>query len=107
MTARHLGHEVGGCGRNHDEIGLAGKADVADLAFLVEVEQIDEHAVAGECADRQWRHELGRSLGHDGANGVSALARPTDQVQAFVSGDAAADDQQNAFGGHGVGFRAA
>ena len=45
----------------------------------------------------------GRRAGHHAAHRVAALAQAADQVEALVGGDAAADDQQDAFravGGH-------
>ena len=43
MAARHLGHEVRGRGRDHDEIGLAREPDVADIELACRIEQIREH----------------------------------------------------------------
>ena len=79
-------------------VGLARQADVADLALVVEIEQLGEHAVAGERADRQRRDELLRRPGHDRAHGDPALAQAADQLQALVGGDAAADDEHDALG---------
>ena len=62
MAAGHLGQQVGGGRRDHDQIGLARQADVADLALVVEIEQLGEDAVVGERADRQRRDELLRRL---------------------------------------------
>ena len=98
MTAGHLGEQVGGGRRDHDQVGFARQADVADLALVVEVEQLGEHALVAERADRQRRDELLRRPGHDRAHGNAALAQPADQVEALVGGDAAADDQQCARG---------
>ena len=33
VAVRHLGHQVGGRGRDHDEIGVARQPDVADVEF--------------------------------------------------------------------------
>ena len=93
VTAGHARHEIGGGGRDDQQIGLARKADVADLAFAVEVEQVGQHEIVRQRADRQRRHELLRRLGHDGAHAEPALAQAADQIQAFVGGDAAADDE--------------
>ena len=38
MPPRQLGHEVGGCRRDHDEIGLTGEPDVADVELAVRIE---------------------------------------------------------------------
>ena len=58
MPAGHLGHEVGGGRGDDDQIGIAGQADVADLALVVEAEEVGEHPLVGQRADRQRRHEL-------------------------------------------------
>ena len=96
MAAGHLGEQVGGGRRHHDQIGLARQADVADLALVVEVEQVGEHALVAERADRQRRDELLRRPGHHRAHGDAALAQAADQLEALVGGDAAADDQHDA-----------
>ena len=96
MAAGHLGQEVGGRRRNNQHIGLARQADVADLALVVEVEQVNEHALIGQRADGERRHEAGCSRGHDHADMVAALAQAADEVEALVGGDAAADNQEDA-----------
>ena len=96
MAARHLRHQVGGGRRDHDQVGLARQPDVADLALVVEIEQVDEDAIAGQRRDRQRRHELRRRPGHHAPHLVAALAQAADQIEALVGGDATADDQQDA-----------
>ena len=100
-TVGELGHQVGGSGRDDDEVGLAGKPDMADILLVLAVEQLGEDVVGGQRADRQRRDEMLRSVGHDGAHRGAALAQPADQVERLVGGDAAADDQQNALAGEG------
>ena len=52
-AAGHLADDVGG-GRGHDEeIGPVGQGDVADLALLVEVEELGVHRVPGEGLEGQ------------------------------------------------------
>jgi hypothetical protein len=48
----HSRHEIGGGWRDHDESGVARQPDVADLSFIVEVEQRGEDALARYRADR-------------------------------------------------------
>ncbi len=96
VAARHLGQQVGGGRRHHDQVGLAREADVADLALVVEVEQLGEDALVGQRAHRQRRDELLRRPGHDRAHADARLAQAADQLQALVGGDAAADDQHDA-----------
>ncbi len=95
MSARHLGEQVGRCRRHDQEIGVARQADVSDLLLVIEIEQIREHALRRQGADRKRRHELGRGTRHHGAYGGAALAQPADEVEALVGGDAAADEEQN------------
>ena len=58
MAAGHLGQQIGRGRRDDDQVGLARQPDVADLALVVEIEQVGEDAVAGQRADRQRRDEL-------------------------------------------------
>ena len=95
MAAGHLGQQVGRRGRHHDQVGLARQADVADLALVVEVEQFGEHALVGQRADRERRHELLGGPGHHGAHGDAALAQAADQVEALVGRNPAADDEND------------
>ena len=99
MTAGHLGQQVGSGRRHHDQVGLARQANVADLALVVEVEQLGEHALVAERTDRQRRDELLRRLGHHRAHADPGLAQAADQLQALVGGNAATDDQHDALGG--------
>jgi hypothetical protein len=65
-------------------------------------------------ADRKRRDEFPRGRCHDAANRSAAFAQAADQVERLVSGDAAADDEQDALAGEGhlanrrahTGFRA-
>ena len=72
---------------------------MADIMLVLPVEQVGEDVIRRQCADGKRRHELLRSLRHDTAHRRTALAQPPDQVERFVGGDAAADDQQDAFAG--------
>ena len=38
VAARQFGHEVGGCGRQHDEIGLAREPNMADVELGLRIE---------------------------------------------------------------------
>ena len=58
VAVRHLGHQVGGRGRDDDEIGVAREADMADVELGCRIEQVGEGALARERADRQRRDEL-------------------------------------------------
>ena len=95
MSARHAREEIGRRRCDNDQVRFPRKADVADLALVVEVEEVGEHAIVGQRADRKRRHEiLGRSRQH-GAHRDIALAEPPDEVEALVGGNAAADNEKN------------
>ena len=98
VTARHLGHQVGGGRRHHDQIGFAREPDMADVEFAAGIEQVGEHALADDGAGRQRRDEMLGRLGEDAAHGQAALLQPADEIERLVGGDAAADDQQHALG---------
>ena len=95
MPARHLREQIGRRRRHDDEVGVARQPDVADLALVVEVEQVGEHALVGERADRERRHEFLRRLREHGAHAHIPLAQAPDEVETFIGGDAAADDEEN------------
>ena len=96
-AVRHARQQIGGRGRDDDEIGRARQFDVAHLRFVGQAEQILAHRLRRSArpptAARRiaWRRAVitTRTL-------RAALAQPPDQFQRLVSGDAAADDQQNA-----------
>ncbi len=98
MAAGHLGHQIGGGGRDHDEIGLACQPDVPDIEFMRGVEQIGEDVASGERAGGKRCDELLRRFGENAAHGKPALLQPADEIERLVGSDAAADDQQHAFG---------
>ncbi len=97
VSAGHARHQVGGRRCNDDQIGIAGEPDVADFAFVIEIEEFGEDAFVGQRRDRERRDELVRGFRHNDADVMAALSQTPDQVQAFVGRDAAADDQKNAF----------
>ena len=96
MAARHLGHEVGGRGRDHDQIGLARQPDMADVELGRGVEQIGEDPFTRKRAGRERGDELLRGGGEDAAHGRAAFLQPADEIERLIGRDAAADDQQDA-----------
>ena len=50
--------QVGGRRRDHDEIGVARQADMADVELALRIEQIGIGALAGERAGRKRRDEM-------------------------------------------------
>ena len=88
-------HQVGGRGRDDDEIAVACEADMADVELGCRIEQIGVGAFARERADRHGRDELLCGAGHHDAHRKAALAQPADQVERLVGGDAARDDEKD------------
>ena len=96
MAVRHLGHDVGGRGRDDDQIIVARETDVPDVEFAVLVEQLDERLFPRDRADRHRRDEFLRGARHHHAHRDAALAQAADQVERLVGRDAARDDEQHA-----------
>jgi hypothetical protein len=102
VAARHPGRQVGGRRRHHDQIGVARQPNVADVELARRIEQLGKRALAGQCAGRQWCDEFLRRLGENAAHDKPALLQPANEVERFVGGNAAADDQQHAPRGAGM-----
>ncbi len=96
MAAGHLRHQIGGGRRYDDEVGVAGKPDVADVKLAALVEQLDINVPARQRAGRQRRDELVGGVGHHHAHVGTALTQPADQVERLVCRDPAADDEEGA-----------
>ena len=95
VPAGHAGQRVGGGGRHHHRVGVAGELDVADIGLVGPVEQVGMGALAGERRRGERGHEFLRALGEDAAHRGAALAQSPDQVQRLVGRDAAADDEED------------
>ena len=102
MAAGHLRDQIGGGRRNDHQIGVAREPDVADVELALRIEQIGKGPLARERADRQRCNEFMRGLRQNAAHAGTALAKPPDQVERFVGGDAAPDHEENTFAGHDV-----
>lgn len=96
LTGGELGHQVGGRGCDDKKVGLARKTDMADIVFVLTVEQIGEDMVRRECAHGKRRDELLCGPCHHTAHACPALAQAADQVEAFIGCDAPADQKQDA-----------
>ena len=96
MSAGHLRHQVGGRRRHHDEIGVAGEPDVADVELGPRVEEVGIDVLARDGTGGQRRDEgLGRR-GHHHPHRAAALAQAADEVERFIGGDASPDDEEDA-----------
>jgi len=101
---RHLRHQIGrGRGDQH-QIAVARQPDMADILFVLPRKQIEEHMVRRQRTDGQRRDEFLRPAGHHRAHAGAALAQPADQIQALIGGDAARDDEEDAFSAESHGF---
>ena len=89
----HLGHQVGGGGRHHQQIVFLRHADVFDGAF--DGEQVGQHLAAGERGEGQRPDELLRGRGHDRLHLVALLHQQARQFGGLISRDAAADAQDD------------
>jgi hypothetical protein len=67
-SVRHLRHEIGGGGRDDDEIGVAREADVTHIELARGIEQVGEGALARDGADRERRDEFLRRARHHRAH---------------------------------------
>jgi hypothetical protein len=94
-AGRHLGQEVGGRRGDDHEVGLAGQTQMPHLALLGQREKVGVNALGAERGGGERRHEMSRALRHDDAHHCATLAQAADQIEAFIGGDAARDDQQN------------
>ena len=96
MAARHLRQQIGRRRRNDDEIGVAGETNMADVELAVRIEQIGENALAAQRGGGKRRDEMLRGGGEDAAHLHAAVLQAADQIERFIGGDAAADDEQDA-----------
>ena len=69
---------------------------MADVELAMRIEQIGENALAAQCPGGERRDEMLRGGGQDAAHLGAAILQAPDQIQRFIGGDAAADDEQDA-----------
>ncbi len=100
VPRRHLGDEVGGGGRNDDQVGLARQLDMSHLDLILEVPERGEDLVFGQGGERHRRDEMRSALGQDAAHAHPRLADQPDELARLVSGNPAADDQEDVSIGH-------
>jgi hypothetical protein len=81
VAAGHLGDQVGRGRSDDQQVCIARQADMADLVLVVEVEQVCEHALAGQRADGKGRHELACGPRHHHTHGGAGFAQAADQVE--------------------------
>ena len=96
MATRHFRHQVGGRRRDDDEVGIAREPNMADVEFALRIEQVGIGAFAGQRAGGKRRDEVLRGGGEDATHLRAAILQAADQIERFIGGDAAADDEQDA-----------
>ena len=96
MAAGHFRDQIRGRRRDDDQIGVARQADMADIEFALRIEQVGVGAFTGERASRKRRNEMLRGGGENAAHANAAILQAADQIERFVGGNAATDDEQDA-----------
>ena len=96
MATRHFRNQVGGRRRDHDDIGVARQPDMADVKFTLRIKQIGMGALAGKRASRKRRHKMLRGGGENAAHARAAIPQAANEIERFVGGNAATDDEKNA-----------
>ena len=104
MAARHFRDQIGGRRRHDNKVGIAGEPNVADIEFALWIEQIGIGAFAGQCADGQWRNEMLCGSGQNATDVRAAVLQTADQIERFIGGNAATDNEQDALAA-GLGSR--
>ena len=98
VAVRHLRHQVGGRGRDDDQVAIARKADVPGVELALRIEQVGVAALVGQRAGGERRDELLRGARQHAAHMHVPVLQSADQIERLVGGDAAADDQRHAVG---------
>ena len=92
----HAGEDIGGRRRDHDQVGLARKADVPDVVLVLPVEESVNTLLPVIAPTASGVTNCFRRRGQDRVHIGAALAQPPDQVERFVEGDPAGDDEEDA-----------
>ena len=98
MPPRHLRHQVCGGRGDDNQVGAAAQLDMAHLGLVGQVEKVGVDLAPRQRRDRQRGDEFRARAGQNRGHLRAALAQAADQVQRLEGGDAAADDQEDAFG---------
>ncbi len=96
VAARHLRQQVRRRRRHDDEIGVARQTNMTDVELAVRIEQVGMNAFAAQRGGGERRDEMLRGGGEDATHLGAAVLQPPDQIERFIGGDAAADDEQHA-----------
>jgi len=95
VAACHFGQKIGRRRGNHDKVGIAREADMADIELALRIEQIAVSTFAANRADGQRRHEV---LGRGVRMSADACRAPAGagSNRATCRRQCAADDQKDA-----------
>ncbi len=70
---------------------------MAHLGFIGEGKQVRVDFFAGQGLQREGRDEMGAGFGENGFHGTAGFGEEADEFERLVGGDAAGDDQEDAF----------
>ena len=96
-----FGQGVGAGGGDKEYIGLAAEADVRHAVGGVG-SIVRPYSVPAQGLEGLRRNETGSGAAHSHAHGVPLFSEQAHEFAGFVGGNAAADAEQDVFGGHGV-----
>ena len=96
-----FGQGVGAGGGDKEYIGLAAEADVRHAVGGVG-SIVRPYSVPAQGLEGLRRNETGSGAAHSHAHGVPLFSEEAHEFAGFVGGNAAADAEQDVFGGHGV-----
>ncbi len=94
LPAGELRDQVGGGGRDDDEVGAPRELDVAHLGLGGEVEEGAARPFPGEGGDCQGSDELRAASGEDRHDPGAGLLQEADELEGLVGGDATTDDEE-------------
>ena len=98
----HLGQQIGRRRAHDHEIGLAAELDMPHLDLVLEVEERSINLVFRQRGECHRGDELLPAFGQHAGHRTACLADQADQFARFVSGNAAADDEQDLRPAHAV-----
>jgi len=105
MTACHLSHEIcRGWGNKH-KVGYTAQLDMAHLGLICQIKEISVDFLARQSRNREGRNKFLRCACQNGRYACAAFLQPTNEIEAFICRDTAADDKQYSFASQHSGPR--
>ena len=96
-----FGQGVGAGGSDKEHIGLATETDVRHAVGGVG-SIVRPHGVPAQGLEGLRRNETGSGAAHGYAHGMPMFSEQAHEFAGFIGSNAAADAEQDVFGGHGV-----